>query len=361
MMKKKSWAAAVLIWAAALLLNGIARASQAFAEWYAVSLYPLWVNTLGRLLSPLPFSLAEFLLYAGLILLLFSLVRGVIRLARDRQRRGEILQSALRKLVWITGVLLLVFTLGGGINYQRKTFGELAGLPVEDSSVEELTALCRELAEAVCADADLVSRDAEGRCQPGDSLRAEAVAAMERLGESYHFLAGYYPTPKPVLVSDLLSVQKVTGIYSPFTLEANYNRDIPGYNLPHTFCHELSHLKGFMREDEANFIAWLACSGSDSAEFRYSGNLTAFVYAGNALAEVDAEVYREIRALLPESVVTDLDYNNWFWSQFDGPVAEASNQINNTYLMANSQEDGTRSYGRVVDLLLAYRRSQEQP
>lgn len=46
-------------------------------------------------------------------------------------------------------------------------------------------------------------------------------------------------------------MQQLCGVYSPFTVEANYNGDMPDYNVPHTLCHELSHLKGFMREDEA--------------------------------------------------------------------------------------------------------------
>ena len=66
---------------------------------------------------------------------------------------------------------------------------------------------------------------------------------------------------------------------------------MPYYNIPHTICHELSHLKGFMREDEANFIGYLACIGSDSPDFRYSGYLTGWVYAGNALAKADLEAY----------------------------------------------------------------------
>ena len=32
--------------------------------------------------------------------------------------------------------------------------------------------------------------------------------------------------------------------------------------------------------------------------------------------------------------------------------------MNDTYLKANAQEDGTKSYGRMVDLLLALRRTQ---
>jgi hypothetical protein len=35
-----------------------------------------------------------------------------------------------------------------------------------------------------------------------------------------------------------------------------------------------------------------------------------------------------------------------------------SNQLNDAYLKLNSQSDGVKSYGRMVDLMLAYNRSQ---
>ena len=93
----KPWAAAVLIWTAALLLNGAARISASFAEWYARHVYPLWVNTLGRLFSPLPFSLAELLLYAGAAWALFCLVRLAARALRKDGRRRERLAAWLRR------------------------------------------------------------------------------------------------------------------------------------------------------------------------------------------------------------------------------------------------------------------------
>lgn len=84
------------------------------------------------------------------------------------------------------------------------------------------------------------------------------------------------------------------GYILQFTVEANFNGDMPDYNVPHTLCHELSHLKGFMREDEANFIGYLACISSENEVFRYSGYLTGWVYAGNALARVDMRRYIEL-------------------------------------------------------------------
>ena len=50
--------------------------------------------------------------------------------------------------------------------------------------------------------------------------------------------------------------------------------------------------------------------------------------------------------------------NNAFWQQYEGKISEASSRVNDTYLKANSQTDGIQSYGRMVDLLLGYYRSQ---
>ena len=131
------------------------------------------------------------------------------------------------------------------------------------------------------------------------------------------------------------------------------------YNIPHTICHELSHLRGFMREDEANFIGYLACIGSEKEVFRYSGYLTGWVYAGNALAGQDIDSYRELYGKLLPQAAKDLRDNWEFWNRYEGKVAEVSNQVNDTYLKMNDQKEGVKTYGRMVDLMLAYHRKKE--
>ena len=49
-------------------------------------------------------------------------------------------------------------------------------------------------------------------------------------------------------------------------------------NMPFTICHELAHLKGYIYEDEANFIAFMACINSDNLFFQYSGYLNVLNY-----------------------------------------------------------------------------------
>ena len=181
-----------------------------------------------------------------------------------------------------------------------------------------------------------------------------AKKAMDHIGTLYDELDGYYPLPKRLTVSEILSCQNLSGIYSPFTIEANYNDDMTEYNLPFTACHELSHLRGFMQEEEANFIAFLACVNADSPEFQYSGYMLGWLYATNQLYHADYEAYERIHSMLNNQSQIDLAANTQFWNTYDGQIAEVSNQINDSYLKANGQDDGVASYDRMVDLIMAY-------
>ena len=223
-------------------------------------------------------------------------------------------------------------------------------MEIKGYTVEELTSYCTMITEEVNHLSDQVNRELlKNQEQLGD----KAAQAMEQLGKTYVGLSGYYPRPKPVLLSEILSYQQLTGVYSPFTVEANYNADMTAYNIPFTMCHELSHLRGFMREDEANYIAYLACSQSDALEFQYSGALMAWIYSTNLLWEYAPDIYEELQESLRLEVRKDLKENTAFWDRYDGAVAKVAGKVNDTYLKANKQTDGVESYDRMVDLLMA--------
>ena len=199
-----------------------------------------------------------------------------------------------------------------------------------------------------------VDRDSSGVMTLEAPEGEGAVEAVHGLAEEFPALEGYYPQPKKLLLSEFLSYQGLTGIYSPFTVEANYNGDMTAYNIPFTTCHELSHLRGFMQEEEANFIAFLACIQSDRTDFRYSGYLSGWVYCMNALYRAGHESWQEVRLLLAEEAEADLEANSAFWDAYEGRISEAADKINDTYLKANGQADGVKSYSRMVDLIVAY-------
>lgn len=351
----------LMLFAGSILLSLAARKIPGFAEWYAVTVYPLFVNTIGRLCSPLPFSVVEIGLYLLLTAGLFFLFRGLFQIFRKQRKPGAFLLSCAEKLLLLAGLLLFVYTLTCGINYHRTPFSTAAGFEIQKSSRDELIGLCASLAEELEAASSQITRDENGCMILSKNAPALAAQSMKNLNAEYPCLSGYYPKPKLLLVSEILSYQHLSGVYSPFTVEANVNGDMTPYNLPATMCHELSHLKGFMREDEANFIAYLACVSSDDPAFRYGGLLFAYIYVSNALYDEDLDTWRSIRDTLDDGIRADLSANNAFWDRYEGKISEISDTVNDTYLKLNAQEDGVKSYGRMVDLLLAeYRAAKDR-
>lgn len=327
--------------------------SPDMAEWYSAHIYPVIVSTLGRFSGLFPWSLSELCFYALIILMAGTLVHAAVGAFRSKQG-GAVMLKWSSGLFLTASVLIFLYVMNCGINYKSVSFSEKAGLYTSEYTAGELKEVCIWLTDEVNARADLVERNASGVMQLSGPEADEAVNAMKQLGTHYPDLAGYYPRPKKLLLSQILSYQALTGIYLPFTVEANYNKDMPAYNIPFTACHELSHLRGFMQEEEANFIAFLACKDAKREDFQYSGYLMGWVYCMNALHRADTAAWEEVRPLLDEQVEADLKDNNQFWAKYDGAVAEVSSKVNDTYLKANGQSDGVQSYDRMVDLIVAY-------
>lgn len=347
----KIWTSCILFTAGFLMIF-IANKIPAFAEWYAISIYPMVAGSISRFSGMFPWSLVEIVLYLGVITLLVTVVRFITKLLQKREWRS-FGKKAMSNIVLTGGVLFFLFVINCGINYQRESFSESEDMKTRTYTAKELAEVSIYLAEQVNKESELVKRREDGTMILPDEAEYIATEAMKQASESFLSLEGYYPRPKGLLLPEILSYQNITGIYAPFTVEANYNSDITDYNVPFTMCHELSHLRGFMQEQEANFIAYLACAQSEEETFRYSGNLLAFIYCTNVLREENYELYEEVRAALSESVEADLKSNREFWVKYDGRIAEVSTQINDTYLKANGQSDGVESYDRMVDLLVS--------
>lgn len=356
--QKRAWL--FLLLPISLFVSSMASQNSGWAEWYAMTIYPVLSKLINHISSLFPFSLMEIILIAGIVGVLFFIVRLAVRLIQKPQERKTNLVRAAASLLCALGLISFLFTLTCGINYSRHTFAQVSGLPIQPSSREELKDLCTELVQQANRLRPKVTTDHQGVTHLEDWTQAAQTAqtTMNAMEQKYPTLKSGYGTPKPVALSRLMSYCNITGVYFPFTMEANVNKDAPDYGIPATMLHELSHLRGYMREDEANFIAYLACRSSDNPLFQYSGTVLAFSYANNALYSVDADSSREIYSLLSEDVQRDFAAEKAYWKQFEGPVANTASKVNDSYLKSNRQEDGVKSYGRMVDLLLAEFRQQ---
>jgi hypothetical protein len=342
----------------AFLLRRFLAGSPSFTEtWVSRRIFTWISHGISFLTGLLPFSLTEVVLVLAIPLGAVLLVRLVVHLIRSKGKRRAILSSVSLVLVLVLSLGYAGFLLLHGYNYLREPFAASSGLVVRDRSTAELEKITEKLlvacieARSQCAqDADGVLLLPEGRAA---SLAGtwKGFAAVEA---EFPTLTGPWVRPKPVLLSHAWSYTGIVGMYFPFFVEANVNVDVPDFTIPASAAHEAAHAIGFAREDEANFISVLACTRHPDVEVRYSGFQLAFSSCYSALAGRDDEAAARVAKLFPDSMRRDYAAAGAYWKQFEGPVREVSTQTNDAYLKANDQKDGVYSYGRMVDLVLAY-------
>lgn len=369
MKKWKIWIPAVFV-LFAVILNIIGRMCRTFTDFYVDHVFPLWTATYGRLTGLFPFSVGEWMLYLAVVMI-FLLAAGGIIYGVFRSVISDKWKLCYRKyalfIYWLFGIVCVIMTLNCFLLYQASPISErfdIGGNAEKEYGIEEITILRDYVVEQANALAPNFERDGQGYLIYQADLKSEAKVQMQRLGEQFGNLTGYYPDPKELFLSGFYSQQYIMGYYFPFSLEANYNPQMYITNVPVTMCHELSHLKGFIREDEANFIGYLACVDSQDLLFQYSAYLSVIGYLDRdffkAIGE-DMEIYLshpEISKLVEEDKKFLTDEA---WEQVEKKavlstetVKQAADTFLDTTLTLNGVADGRVSYSRVVKLLLQY-------
>lgn len=338
-----------LAWLAAYFLL---RENRAVMNFLCKALVRPWHAFAGRLFSAVPFSVTEwvilFLAALGVVLLVLLIVQLIRRRWVKPYRTGMTILS-------VSAAMFALFCLWWGVLYYSDSFTEQAGLERRDISVQELETVTRYFAEQASSAGEHVERGEDGvfRADKSDIFRrsSDIYGGAEQV---FTCLAAPAVRAKPVLLSRLLSYIRYTGFFFPYTAEANLNADSPACLLPSTIAHELAHLRGVAREDEANFCAVVACMESGDEDYRYSGALLAYIYLGNALYSADYDAWREVYSTLSENVRADLRANNDYWARFETPAADVSEKVYESFLQTYGDDRGMQSYGACVDLLTVY-------
>lgn len=397
-MKKRSVYVYLAILAGAILLNIAAWNSKSFADWYMMYILPLWIGSYGRVMGLFPFSVGEWMLVAGAVLLLVAVLLLIVRIILMVLKRGKRIAAFCRAYhdvtAWIALAVFVILTLNCFICYHGTDFAaryfpgkteaeekNIADGEVQADSIVQADArtgytleellLVRDFVVEKCNElAQQVERDELGNAVYSGDMEAAAVACMQALGKDYPQLDGFYPKPKKILFSEFLSQQYMQGYFFPFSMEANYNQIMNIMNKPATMCHELAHLKGFLQEDEANLIGYLACIRSEDLFFQYSGYLSVLNYLDNDY--YDAVHQNREQYLSHVKISAQVRQDNEFLSQeawetvekkavvSTETVEKISDEIVEVTLVMNGVEDGMLSYCRVVGLLLDYYAGQPE-
>jgi hypothetical protein len=290
------------------------------------------------------------------------------------------LRSICRKFyvffAWVILAVCLIMTLNCFILYHATPLSEkyFGGQNADDYTLSDVISLRNMVVEKCNELSTQINRNEQGKVDyTGSSLdngdisdmQDKAVETMKNLG-----MKGYLPRPKALVFSDFMCQQHMQGYYFPFSMEANYNDVMYVMNKPFTMCHELAHLKGYIYEDEANFIGYLACIESDDIYFQYSGYLCAYSYLENDLIKAKKTAPSAFEQAVSEQSLSAVDgqvyEDNIFveqaeWERIEGSaliptetVDKAADTFIDANLKINGVEDGALSYNRMVELLMLY-------
>ncbi len=264
---------------------------------------------------------------------------------------------AMRILCLLCAVVL-IFVLTFGVHYSAPPLAEQLGITVGQYSTTQLYALLSQLAFDANEAAEQVARDDDNLMQTGQytELSQAVMEAYERILPEYPSLAGVSDTPPKEgnMLGVFMSYVGIAGYYFPWTAEAVTSGDTVATHVAFNAAHEAAHARGIASESEANFVAYLVCSQSGDARLQYSAALNAFSYAASALNSVDSKLYAEVYATLSEQVLFDLQVRRLHSEKYQTPIRDVGTAVNDTFIKATGQPDGVRSYGMMVDLLLAY-------
>lgn len=352
--------------------------SKAFTDWYRLRLFPVLTGIPARISDLFSGSVGEILIAAGVLVAVLELFLVPVLAWKTRQgnthkpdaKAAGIKKWNLRFACWVLVYIYVTETLNCYMLYHASTVEEQYYSTGGEQGTELLVRAYSEVVAKANALAGQVKRDAQGRAVfdgTDAQLYEKCRQAMRKQGEVYPYLSGYYPDPKPIRASHFMSQQYLLGIYFPFTMEANYNTVMYPVNMPATICHEYSHLKGIILEDEANYFGFAACIESDDPYLQYSGYLSVIGYLSRQVREsVPQEIRKDMEQVSGQVIQDDVFLTEEQWERVEEKavlptetVNKAANAFLETNLTMNGVKDGIKSYSRVVRLVLKYYESQD--
>ena len=328
--------------------------SRNFADWFNTHISTALRGVTAHLTGWIPFSLAETIVLSLPVTVTVLLVVCIRKASRGKRYAVRVIAGLLA----LAAVMYTLFVATFAAGYRGTTVDRKLGLDRQEVSAKELYETAMIVVKRLNGLADAVYYvETTGSVRPYDHRETVALCleSYEKLAGEHDFLPVLHVPVKQISLSSLMTYTHISGMYTYFTGEANLNTNYPYFVNVYTTAHEMAHQRGISRENEANFLAYLVCIGSEDPYMQYSGYLNMYEYLASPLYMASPELYTQaVRALDPR-VRYDLQcYSEFFDKYRDNAAAEVSEAVNNTYLVLQGMAEGTRSYGMVVDLAVAY-------
>ena len=348
----KSWS-----WVLLILLTILIKWISWFPGWvennYSNGIYPYISRVQRYLFGWLPFSLGD-IFYAFLLLVIFYKTFQFIRALIKKRVTRKYLIVGLQQIIFFILFVYVFFNLLWGLNYDRRGIAYQIGLEVKPYSLEDLDTVASVIQQKLNYYAQFVSEEQRDSFDRKKILFSEAGKGYRIISKEYNFLEYSPRAIKPSLFSYAGNYLGFQGYYNPFSGEGQVNTTVPRFIEPFIASHEIAHQVGYAKENEANFVGYLACKVHPSNVFRYSVYFDMYNYVAGEIGRRDTALLKAYQQNLDPQVISDIKELREFLRRHKNPVEKAVMWFYGQYLKANNQPAGKRSYNEVVAWLIAY-------
>ena len=326
---------------------------EKFADFINVLCVPIRA-ALSVVTSIFPFSLFETFIFLSPFLLAFLIV-----LAVKIAKKGTI--PTVRYLTVIVSIplcyfIMFVWTFGSG--YHTTTVENKLEISTDEISTEDMKEALSYLTNELNELKKEINYDQNGASVMPYSygeLSKKVSKAYSEMAKDTNLVKTFSSRIKPIILSDPMAYTHISGVYIALIGEANVNTAFSDYIITSTTAHEMAHQRGIAREDEASFVGFLALSYSSDPYLKYSAYLTVYYYLLSDLSKSSSEDAKNIYANLDIDIKNDYKaYVKSFEKYKDSTASKVTDTVNNSYLQANGDKDGTNSYNLVSKLVCAY-------
>ncbi|HEY6362167.1 MAG TPA: DUF3810 family protein [Vicinamibacterales bacterium] len=331
------------------ILAAVAPFSASFIErWFSGLVYPTIQRVMTSATNVVPLAVLDVLLLAAIVTLVIALVRGTR--SAWRARRPAPLVRVLAHLAAAAAVVYLAFLITWGFNYRRVPMSQRLVVAAESPSNDDVVALGLRATGEINRLRDEAHRIGWVGDEWRDAhLRAAFAGVQLALGDAPPAVPGRV---KRSVLGPYFRWTGVDGMINPFGLEVLANPDLLPFERPFVAAHEWAHLAGYADEAEANFVGWLTALRADLPA-QYSAWLYLFWQVSGEVGQNDRA--RLLAALEPgprrdvDAIAERLRRGRWPMLQMAGWA------VYDQYLKANRVDEGIRSYGEVLTLILRAR------
>ncbi len=346
---KGKWITALLL----ILIIKIVTSDKLWVErFYSNGIYIDFSKIMRVLFGWIPFSLGDILYFLAACWLAWKLLSNLISLIKRKITR-KLAFNKLLKLLLLFAFIYVVFYLFWGINYDRKGIAYQLQLTPQQYDASDLLTLQHLLLKKVNYTKAVLTKNHEKYPSTGQLI--------QRAKRSYGFAEKKFPfleykviSVKSSLYGTLGDYLGFTGYYNPFTGEAQINTTVPEMLQPYIATHEMAHQLGYAKENEANFVGYLAAVNSPDTLFHYSTYLDLFLYTNREVYYFDSTASNKAFNELSSNVKKDLMVLKKFDLDHQSIFEPLINWMYGNYLKLNNQPKGLHSYNAVVGMLIAY-------